>query len=170
MDNTVQSFITSPNFKRVRSWGIKRGIIIPNNQESQAIKLIEEFGELCGGVLKRKIDIIEDSVGDMVVVLIGLNKIIGFDLEAGLNINDFYTTKDKTSKELLIEIHRDINTMLESIEKHLVIINYSEDIIIKLFKICIIENTEIKYCFDKAWNEIKDRKGKNIDGNFIKEE
>ena len=68
--------------------------------------LIEEIGELAKGINKQKNILIEDSVGDSLVVLIILCQQLGFDL---------------------------------------------------------------KECLQTAYNEIKDRKGKMIDGTFVKE-
>ena len=45
------------------------------------------------------------------------------------------------------------------------------DVVVTLIMICEIENTSLEYCMEKAWLEIKDRKGfLTKEGNFIKED
>lgn len=90
----------------VEQWSIDKGLNSAN-PKVQTLKLLEEFGELSSGLLKDKKDVIVDSLGDMLVVLIILHQQLGYTFEETLNY---------------------------------------------------------------AWNEIKDRKGKTIDGTFVKEE
>ena len=44
------------------------------------------------------------------------------------------------------------------------------DILVVLTIYCQQKGWSIAECFQTAWNEIKDRKGKMIDGSFVKEE
>lgn len=88
-------------------WAEDRNLIDGSTSQAQCVKLGEEFGELCGGIAKGKQDVVVDSIGDMVVVLI----IIA--LQNGVTIEE---------------------------------------------------------CVQSAYNEIKDRKGRMVDGIFIKEE
>lgn len=94
-------------FERIRQWADDRNLIEGSKPVNQVSKLVEELGELATGVNKNKMDLIEDGVGDAVVVLTILAK------QCGMNIED---------------------------------------------------------CIDVAWNEIKDRKGRMIDGIFVKSE
>jgi len=43
------------------------------------------------------------------------------------------------------------------------------DVIVTLIILSSTQGTSIKECLELAWNEIKDRKGKTINGTFIKE-
>lgn len=97
-------------------WAKARNLIDGSDVKSQFVKLAEEFGELASGIAKGNDGVIEDSIGDMLVVLIILSQIHG-------------------KKE-----DGDDNTTW--------IIEY------------------LSY----AYNEIKDRKGKMVDGVFVKEE
>lgn len=168
MSNTIKQLIENPNFNRTRIWAKKRGILVKGNEETQVFKLIEEFGELCGGVLKLKEDIIIDSVGDMAVVLTNLNKVKGFDLECGLEFKDM--NQITTSKQCLKELNTEISYLLLNCSRVLPVINYSNKIINLLTKLCDLQGLDINDCFDFAYNEIKNRTGKNVDGNFIKDE
>ena len=43
------------------------------------------------------------------------------------------------------------------------------DVMVTLILICEQYNMDLEYCLDKAYNEIKDRKGRMINGTFVKE-
>lgn len=90
---------------RIEEWARERGLDVAD-PEKQMLKLGEEFGELCQGMAKNKPEQVEDSIGDMYVVMTILS------LQLDLDIED---------------------------------------------------------CVMKAYSEIKDRKGKMINGFFIKE-
>ena len=162
----MKNLETSQDFKRVRVWAKKRGIITKGNQETQIIKLIEEYGELCGGILKKDHELTVDSIGDMIVVLINLNKICGFDLEHGLKD---YKINTLTDRECLKEIYVKIGMMFESPQKTIAIINQSGHIISLLDTICDNNGLDISTCLAIAYSEIKNRTGKNVNGNFIKD-
>ena len=65
--------------QQIEQWAEDRNLIRGSTPQKQMLKLMEEFGELCGGISKNKPDVIKDSVGDCTVVLIILNK--QFNLE-----------------------------------------------------------------------------------------
>jgi NTP pyrophosphatase (non-canonical NTP hydrolase) len=167
MDNTIETLKENLNFPRTRSWGKKRGIIIKNNEETQVFKLIEEFGELCAGILKQNKELTIDSVGDMIVVLTNLNKIKGFDLEFALEYYPF--VEHKNSKDCLKDLLVYINDLMTECGRVLPTINYSNKIINLLAVLCAYENISISECFNFSYNEIKNRTGKSVDGNFIKD-
>lgn len=90
----------------VKEWATQKGL---DNLDPriQYVKLIEEAGELASGLLKNKRELVYDSIGDMLVVMIILCEQLG---------------------------------------------------------------TKLEWCLEEAWNEIKDRKGKTVNGVFIKQE
>lgn len=92
---------------RIIVWANDRNLIQGSSAQAQMLKFLEEAGELAHGVARGEKDKIEDSVGDIFVVLTILCRQLDID-------------------------------MIE--------------------------------CVDKAYNEIKDRKGKMVDGIFLKEE
>lgn len=97
------------NFKElsesVIKWANDKDLLRPENHKSQYLKFIEESGELAQGILKNNEDLIEDSLGDVLVTLIILAEQLDHDL---------------------------------------------------------VE------CLETAYNEIKDRQGRTVDGTFIK--
>ena len=89
----------------IEEWAKERNLHTAD-PDKQMLKLGEEFGELCQGMAKNKPDQIEDSIGDMYVVMTILSMQLRLDIED---------------------------------------------------------------CVFKAYQEIKDRKGKMINGVFVKE-
>jgi NTP pyrophosphatase (non-canonical NTP hydrolase) len=68
-------------FKLIRRWAQKRGIIDNGDVKTQYIKLLEETGELAQAILKDDTDEFIDAIGDCVVVLTNLAAIRGIDIE-----------------------------------------------------------------------------------------
>lgn len=90
---------------KIRTWAIVRGLD-EADPVKQALKLGEEFGEVCEALAKNDQDLLEDAIGDCVVVLTNL---------------------------------------------------------------AMQKGTSIEYCAERAYNEIKDRTGKMVNGVFVKE-
>jgi NTP pyrophosphatase (non-canonical NTP hydrolase) len=93
-------------FPHIRGWAFDRNLLTGSDSFRQCVKLIEEIGELAGGIARGQREKIEDGIGDAVVVL----------------------------------------TILAA-----------------------QNNMDIEDCIEAAWNEIKDRKGRMVDGVFVKE-
>jgi NTP pyrophosphatase (non-canonical NTP hydrolase) len=91
--------------EKIERWAKDRGLDNADPSK-QALKLGEEFGELCQGLAKSNMPLVIDSIGDMYVVLTILS------MQLGVNIED---------------------------------------------------------CIETAYNEIKDRRGKMVNGTFVKE-
>lgn len=89
----------------IKQWAEDRNLHTADPNK-QALKLGEEFGELCQGLAKGNKELVIDSIGDMYIVMTILS------MQLGVNIED---------------------------------------------------------CIEVAYDEIKDRKGKMINGVFIKE-
>lgn len=68
-------------FKLIRRWAQKRGIIDNGDVKTQYIKLLEETGELAQAILKDDTDEFVDAIGDCIVVLTNLAAIRGIDIE-----------------------------------------------------------------------------------------
>ncbi|XWY20103.1 MazG-like family protein [Bisgaard Taxon 45] len=59
----------------VKQWARDRGLDTGSTLGKQFVKLMEEFGELCGGLAKQKTDVIADSIGGMIVVMVVMDTI-----------------------------------------------------------------------------------------------
>ena len=164
MNNQFEKLVSNPNFGNVRVWAHERNLIEKGDVQTQAIKLFEEFGELCGSVLKNKRDVLIDSVGDMIVVMINI-----CEIKNGIKMEDHILkiAKDEESKnDMLSNIGYNVYLLSKPAANILTPIN---NIVSSLCLICKLEGLEISDCLDFAYNEIKDRTGKMVDGNFVKD-
>ena len=155
--------------ENVKQWFIDRDLENGGRLDKQSLKLSEEFGELCAGYLKKNERLTKDSIGDCAVVIVGLALLIKADVQeifdevfsdeyrvigcltflnrtiSNIQLSNGFTNKDMYIIDLTCSIY-----WLKSISKSLGY-NFEE-------------------CFELAYQEIKDRKGRWIDGTFVKEE
>lgn len=68
-------------FDKIRTWAEHRGIYDSGDPKTQMIKLVEEQGELAKALLSKDSIEIEDSIGDMVVVLTNLAVLCDMKIE-----------------------------------------------------------------------------------------
>ncbi len=67
--------------QKISDWHKARLITINGNSNTQTIKLGEEYGELCSGIVRGDKDLIADSLGDMFVVMVAVAELEGLTLE-----------------------------------------------------------------------------------------
>ena len=67
--------------KQISDWHQARKITLNGNSNTQTIKLGEEYGELCSGIVRGNKDLIKDSIGDMFVVLVAIAELEGMTFE-----------------------------------------------------------------------------------------
>lgn len=143
----------------------------------QLWKLVEENGELAAGVLKQKPEMVEDAAGDMVVVMTILLMQLGDDIQDVFNNQDILQDVKKNNNndyslmatldgiyKLSNQLYFDKeNLMQEKVQKII------GQILIGINGICRNHDLYLFECIDVAYNEIKDRKGKTVNGSFVKE-
>ncbi|OEL06886.1 nucleotide pyrophosphohydrolase [Staphylococcus xylosus] len=159
--------------KQIEQWSIERDLHTANPIK-QYDKLIEEHGELVKGLNKDDKTVIQDSVGDVFVVLTIMMQQIKGDMELAFKLSGFGEGNADTINyvETLGLLGRKLQDLMDDrtngglhSETQAMISN-----IIYLLKITAKENnTDLTACLNLAYNEIKDRKGKMIDGKFVKE-
>ena len=66
--------------KLTLKWSNDRGIIENGNISTQTLKLVSEIGELCDNIAKNNFEKAKDDIGDSLVVLTNIAKMIGSDL------------------------------------------------------------------------------------------
>ena len=155
---------------KVKKWFIDRDLENGGRLDKQSLKLSEEFGELCAGYLKQNEKLTKDSIGDCAVVIVGLAMLIRRDVHSifeesdnirrkdimecfkllNANISEFQLSQNLASKEMCRHNLVRAVAYLKSISKAL--------------------DYDFTDCFELAYNEIKDRKGRWVDGCFVKEE
>lgn len=82
---------------KVKQWHRDRNLINGSDDKSQALKLLQELGELSDSICKEKP--ILDDIGDMLVVMINLCERNGITLEECLN-TAYNDIKDRKGKML----------------------------------------------------------------------
>ncbi len=68
-------------FDLIREWAEDRGLYEHGDPKTQALKLVEEVGEISRAILKDDIDEVIDGIGDSVVVLTNLAELMGVSIE-----------------------------------------------------------------------------------------
>jgi NTP pyrophosphatase (non-canonical NTP hydrolase) len=69
------------HFDLIRKWASERGLYKKGDPKTQALKLVEEVGEICRAILKDDHEETIDGIGDAVVVLTNLAELCGTDIE-----------------------------------------------------------------------------------------
>ncbi len=134
-------------------WAKERNLLFAENAPKQKLKLIEECGELASAILKNDVKLKKDAIGDIFVVLVILAKQLDIKLLIDLSENDSILNEDIS---YLIGSICYQNDLLSDVE------------VLILDDISKLLNLDITECANIAWNEIKNRKGKTVNGTFIK--
>lgn len=163
--------------KQIEQWAEERNLIEGSTPQKQMLKLMEEFGELCGGIAKNKPEVIKDSIGDCLVVMIILKEqlaVSSFDLaELGKN---FSLSKQYPIELCCLDFGVHYGVFAKKIGKmntDIVAPHDDFDLIRcygSLLAICHTLKLNVKDCLRYAYNQIKDRKGKMREGIWVKEE
>lgn len=130
-------------------WAKERDLIHKENAPKQRLKLIEECGELAKAILKDNIEEQKDAIGDIFVVLTILSEQLGcYDY-------DFEDDGDFDSIDMLI---KGIVSDFYVAGKFSYLVNTAREL-----------KLDLTECANIAWDQIKDRKGKTVNGTFIKD-
>ena len=133
-------------------WAKERNIHLIECAPKQRLKLIEECGELANAILKDNIEEQKDAVGDIFVVLTILSEQTGLDFT--------FNFIEGNTREIQYLIYGLIGYSFPDWQE--------ESPFDWLNDICLILNLDFTECANLAWNEIKYRKGKTVNGTFIK--
>lgn len=74
-----------------------------------------------------------------------------------------------TDKDQLAKLIQEMGELSDNICKGKDVADDIGDMIVVLINIAERNNLTIEDCLEQAWNDIKDRKGKMVDGIFVKE-
>jgi len=152
---------------KVQQWFVDRNLH-QANPIKQFLKLMEESGELFEGIAKDKSELIYDALGDIQVVLIGLEQ----QIKNGAQI-----LANQQELELLLMVSS-LGNIAQKLYAH-VCHNETQIPLIKadlmfldsvISSVSFFNGTNADSCLQIAYDAIKDRKGKMIDGGFVKEE
>lgn len=154
----------------VKQWFIDRDLEKGGRLDKQSLKLSEEFGELCAGYLKKNEKLTKDSIGDCAVVIVGLALLIKVDVQ------EIFDDSIVIFKEDVPDYFKDLNKNISCFQRSY---SWGEKSMCKMYLSFSIDSLKsiskilgysFEECFELAYQEIKDRKGRWIDGSFVKEE
>lgn len=163
------------HIKKIKQWATDRKLDTADPQK-QMWKLVEETGELAAGVSRDKPELIEDAIGDMIVVQAVLL------MQVGKDINDsLYELKEmatdgvlyRSDDECMPDILKSTHKLFSEIESHKMRLRFYgtdavTDILLALENIALNHNLTLDQCIGSAYEEIKDRKGEMRNGVFVK--
>lgn len=169
--------MTKELIENVQKWAKDRGIL-EGDGHKQGLYLISEFGELVDSCLKDNRDGVLDAIGDMLVVMIiyshqtqlyapfsaWLNSEsagLMYDLERTL-----YSLKSVVNG---LVVHEKVNPLNENPLSRKEREDNLNIVICTLAKLATHYDSTLHECLILAYEEIKDRKGKTVDGVFVKE-
>lgn len=161
--------------QNIEQWAEARNLIHGSTPEKQTVKLIEEIGELAGAIARQNNEKIRDSIGDSVVVTVILAKqsdvkihLDQFGFATQLYQDVLHNNPTHTTEQLLFKLQYAISDYLgyNEIDDE----KYINVIFMLLYHISLHLNFDFTECTRFAYNQIKDRKGKMVDGVFVKEE
>lgn len=153
-----------------RQWFIDRDLKNGGRLDKQSLKLSEEFGELCAGYLKQNEKLTKDSIGDCAVVIVGLAMLIKEDVHSIFEESDNIRRKDVMECFKLLNANISEFQLSQNLASKEMCRNNLVREVAYLKSISKALGYDFADCFEVAYNEIKDRKGKWIDGTFVKEE
>lgn len=161
----------------IQEWAKKRDIFDKSTPFDQLLKTHEEVGELIKACYDNDRPAIQDAIGDVMVTLINYCYFIGEDFIFAVKLSESRYCQTllrtnlrhaiKTNEALtIILIEEDYQREVPILKKQ--IIHIVAMLIANLHCIALLENTTLEECLNIAYNEIKNRKGKIINGKFIK--
>lgn len=139
--------------QNIIEWANQKDLIKPENAETQYRKFLEEVGETCKAISLGDKEQIKNEFGDIAVTIIILAAMTG-----GCNYlsYNFKSIQKKPDFEWFVgevksyDVDRRALDYLNDVSTHY--------------------GFPIEECLESAWNKIKDRKGKTVNGSFVKEE
>lgn len=155
--------------KKIEQWAIDRELDKKATVEAQSIKTAEEMAELIIGISKDNIDLIKDSIGDVFVTLVVGNMIDEkLDLEKMcISCADTigYIEFETSNVKITCDLGKNIAQITAA--------GYGPFGVDKTIRSLLLaaqyHNLDFIECIESAYDEIKDRKGKTVGGQFIKE-
>lgn len=155
--------------EKIEQWAIDREIHKKGTVEGQTIKTAEEIAELIKGISKDNIDLIKDSIGDVFVTFV-----IGNMLDEKFDIEVTYKEAKRNLEIYPTENKKDGIDYLAQTITDIIRDGYYEDSLfyglISLLMVVDMYNLDFKNCVEIAYEEIANRKGKMINGTFVKAE
>ena len=160
----------------IHQWAKERGIFDNLSPFDQLLKTHEEVGELIKACYDDDRPAIQDAIGDVMVTLINYCHFIKVDITRSIKQARDLSVSDNDTMLSVINAYNALGRLMSVYmwNEGKEISEPSElrvfSILYYLNSIAHLENTSLEVCLNIAYNEIKNRTGKIINGKFIKDE
>ena len=163
----------------IQEWAKEREIYKKITRFNQLIKTHEEVGELIKACYDNDKTAIQDAIGDVMVTLINYCYKERIDVLEQINdVLNFERNRGNSKVVLALNIQNSLTRLMNANFRLLGIggetpFLYFYEIITMigyLDDIAFLENTTLEECLNIAYNAIKDRTGRIINGKFVKNE
>jgi len=171
MNKTIQELVPL-----IQEWAKERGIFKKSTPFDQLLKTHEEVGELIKACYDNDKPAIQDAIGDVLVTLINYCYMVEGD---ALSFFGKYkkTVWDEYAKGIYtaITLNETLSGLMRSACVYKSKISHTTRLCISLIFDCLytladLYNATLEECLNIAYNEIKNRTGKMINGKFVKDE
>lgn len=170
MNDVTQLPVFNPRFDDIRQWSVRCGLIEGSTPRAQLLKTMSELGELADGINKRRRNEIIDGIGDVEVTLVILAAHMGLQIESASKLMN-YDPMQWDAKEQTIAIADTVGSIGMAIlagEMQFAAssIGLAHCQLEVLATTCGLTFDE---CIEHAWDKIKDRTGRLVDGVYIRD-
>ncbi|MFY1028028.1 hypothetical protein CFY87_03890 [Actinobacillus seminis] len=158
--------------QQIEQWAEARNLIKGSTPQKQMLKLMEEFGELCYGVSTNDFETVLDSIGDCLVVCTIMRKQLKMEKLFSISHCDNTNFNCGVAAQI-VQANIDLGNIANELAKNCDVPRLEDylsgfenqlELITKFYK------TDVHTSLIYAYRQIKDRKGKMIDGVYVKEE
>lgn len=153
----------------VQGWAAARGIYAHSTPEAQILKTVSEVGELADAIIKNDADGLKDAVGDIAVCIVNYSKMVGIDL-LGPEVRQWSYVMDSDC----LDDYQHLARVMSMLSQILTGLDNGANTVYAIFRnlISIAMYNDLLFldCCVSAWDEIKYRKGRMVEGGaFVKE-
>ena len=160
----------------IQEWAKERKIYEELTPFEELLKTHEEVGEFIKACYDNDKPAIKDAIGDVLVTLINYCHFIELDVIKNIKQAVELSVSELDIISRVIEVYRSLGRLIsinmrnegEKLSKPSEIRVFS--IAHSLNEIALLENSTLEECLNIAYNEIKNRTGKMINGKFVKDE
>lgn len=158
----------------VWEWAEARNLIAGSGPRTQVLKTMAELGELCDAAAKNDLDGIRDGIGDVAVTLI----VIGRQIPVDTGLTRVTEAPRPSAGVALDDTVEAVNSLFRLLRRPVWPRDGVESVAAphRIFACWLALDSlargyglSLRACLGTAYNEIKDRKGRMINGTFVKE-
>ena len=160
----VRQYTTEEVIPLIIQWHHDRNLIEGSTDEAQCLKLLSEVGEVADNVAKGRSPI--DDIGDCMVVLLNIMERNQLSLQGIVDAREYDYGGD-TEEYLVFSLARDIGQW--GVSEMFIDLEDLCSIYDQLVVLATLHNLTLDQCLSHAYNDIKDRKGKMVNGVFVKD-